>query len=150
MQRWIAVFTTAAALTLATGCGSDETQAPAEDHTPVSYTVLIDDTPTAAPFTLTQGETVRVRLKFVNAAGEDLDDVEGSHFAGLTFSPTSLATVTRVTDHHYQFDVTGGIPGTGTVHVGYGHDELADEHSFTPVAVTVESAPGGGELSTAR
>jgi hypothetical protein len=140
MIRWLRLAS-AAALTLAAGCGSDETQAPAEDHTPASYTVLVDDLETSPPFSLTEGETVRIRLKFLNAAGEDLDEVEGSHFAGLTFAPASLATVTRVADHHYQLDVTGGTPGTGTVQVGYGHDELADEHSFTAVGITVETAP---------
>jgi hypothetical protein len=30
---------------------------------------------------------------FFNAASEDLDAVEGEHFAGLTFTPASLATV---------------------------------------------------------
>jgi hypothetical protein len=149
MMRWLAVFTTAAALTLATGCG-DETQAPAEDHTPVSFTVLIDGTETAAPFSLTEGQTVRVQLKFANAAGEDLDEVEATHFAGLTFTPSSLATATRLADHHFQFDVTGGAPGTGTVQVSYGHDELADEHSFTPAAVTTEASPPGGELTVAH
>jgi hypothetical protein len=39
--------------------------------------------------------------------------------------------------HHYQFDVTGGTAGTGTLEMGYGHDELADEHTFDPEAVTV-------------
>ena len=66
----------------------------------------------------------------MNAAGEDLDDVEAEHFGGLTFSPASLATVARVADHHFQFDVTGGTPGTGTVQVSYGHDEAADEITF--------------------
>jgi hypothetical protein len=124
-------------LTLFAACGSDETQAPADDHTPVSYSVLINDVVTDPPFTLAQGQTVRIRLKFLNAAGDDLDDVEGEHFAGLTFEPTTLATAARLSDHHYQFDVTGGTAGTGTVQVGFGHDELADETSFTPVAVTV-------------
>jgi hypothetical protein len=36
---------------------------------------------------------VRVRIRFFNAASEDLDAVEGEHFAGLTFTPASLATV---------------------------------------------------------
>jgi hypothetical protein len=90
---------------------------------------------------ISKTQTVRIRLSFLNASGENLDDVASTHFADLTFDPTSLATVTRVTDAHYQFDVTGGTPGTGTVQVGYGHDELADEHSFTPVAVTVNPAP---------
>jgi hypothetical protein len=129
-----------AALALLAACGSDEIQSN-DDHTPVSYTVLVDDAPVTAPFALTSGETVRVRLKFVNAAGEDLDEVEDSHFAGLTFEPTSLATAARVTDHHFQFDVTGGEPGTGTVAVSYGHDEEADEHAFQPAGISVSSAP---------
>lgn len=129
-----------AALTLAAACGSDETQS-ADDHTPVSYTVLIDDVPATAPFTFTQGETVRVRLKFLNAASEDLDDVEATHFGGLGFEPAALAAVTRVPDHNYQFDVTGGTPGAGTMQVSYGHDADADQTSFPAAAVTVQPAP---------
>jgi hypothetical protein len=129
-----------AALPLAVACGGDETQA-TEDHTPVSYTVLVDGTEASLPLTLTEGQTVRVQLKFVNAADEDLDDVEAKHFGGLAFEPASLATVARLTDHHYRFDVTGGTPGSGTVQVSYGHDEQTDETSFDPVAATVVSAP---------
>jgi hypothetical protein len=129
-----------AALPLAVACGGDETQA-TEDHTPVTYTILVDGTEASPPVTLTAGQTVRVRLKFFNAADEDLDDVESEHFGGLTFDPASLASVARVSDHNYQFDVTGGTPGTGTVQVSYGHDEEADEHSFKLVAVTVMAAP---------
>jgi hypothetical protein len=129
-----------AALPLAVACGSDETQAP-EDHTPVTYTIFVDAVEIAPPLTLTEGQTVRVRLKFFNAADEDLDDVESEHFGGLTFDPASLASVARVSDHNYQFDVTGGTPGTGTVQVSYGHDEAADEHTFKLVAVTVMAAP---------
>ncbi len=121
----------------ALACGGDETAPPADDHTPVSYTVLINGNQVTAPYTLTEGVTERVQLKFLNAASEDLDDVESQHFAGLTFTPASLATVTRVTDHHYQFDVTGGTAGSGTVQVGFGHDELADETTFPPANVTV-------------
>jgi hypothetical protein len=130
-----------AALPLAAvACGSDETQS-TEDHTPVAYTIFVDGVETAPPLTLTDGQTVRVRLKFFNAADEDLDDVESEHFAGLAFEPASLATVARVTDHHYQFDVTGATPGSGTVQVSYGHDEEADEHTFEPVAATVLAFP---------
>lgn len=127
----------ALAVSVAAGCGGDETAPPAEDHTPVSFQVLVNDTPLTAPYSFTSGQTVLVRLKFVNAAGEDLDDVESSHFAGFTFEPASLATVTRVTGHNYQLNVTGEAAGAGTVTVGFGHDELADEHSFDPVNVTV-------------
>jgi hypothetical protein len=129
-----------AALPLAVACGGDEAQS-TEDHTPVTYTAFVDGTETAPPLTLTEGQTVRVRLKFFNAADEDLDDVESEHFGGLAFEPASLATVARVTGHNYQFDVTGGTPGSGTVQVSYGHDEEADEHTFEPVAVTVVAAP---------
>jgi hypothetical protein len=129
----------AAAVVLLPACSSNET-AP-DDHTPVTYTVLVDGTEATAPHTLTAGQTVRVRLKFFNAASDDLDDVEGEHFGGLTFDPTSLATVARVTGHNYQFDVTAGTAGAGTVQVSYGHDAQADEHSFTPAAVTVQAAP---------
>jgi hypothetical protein len=134
----------ASAVLFAAGCGSDETAPPADDHTPVSYTLFIDDIPATAPYTFVQGQTVRVRLKFLNAASEDLDNIESSHFAGLTFSPGALAAVTPVTDHHYQFDVTGGAPATGTVQVSFGHDELADETTFTAVDVIVDPAGGGG------
>jgi hypothetical protein len=129
-----------AALPLAVACDSNETQ-PNEDHTPVTYTIFVDGVETAPPLALAGGQTVRVRLKFFNAADEDLDDVEGSHFGGLTFEPASLATVAPVTGHNYQLDVTGGTPGSGTLQVGYGHDEDADEHTFEPVAATVSAAP---------
>ena len=82
----------------------------------------MDGAPAPTPLALTSGETVRVRLAFENAAGEDLDDVEADAFRRLTFDPASLATVVPVSDHHYQFDVTGGTPATGTLQVGYGHD----------------------------
>jgi hypothetical protein len=124
-------------------CGDSETAPTADDHTPVSYTLLVNGSPATTPYNLTAGTTVRVQLKFVNAAGEDLDAVESQHFAGLTFAPTSLATVAAVADHHFQFDVTGGAAGTGTVQVGFGHDELADETTFPPATVTVtaQTAP---------
>jgi hypothetical protein len=132
------------ALLLAAACGSDET-APAEDHTPATYNLIVDDVPQAAPYALTAGQTSRVQIKFFNAAGEDLDDVEADHFAGLTFNPIALGTATRLADHHFQFDVTAPSAGSGTLQVGYGHDDAADEKTFNPVAVTV-AADGGGPL----
>ena len=132
-----------AALVLLSGaCGSDETAPAVEDHTPASYQVFINDIQVTAPFTFTSGQTVRVRLKFFNAASEDLDEVEGSHFGGLTFDPPSLATATRVADHHYQFDVTGEAVGSGTMTVGFGHDDAADETTFPPADVNVTGIPG--------
>jgi hypothetical protein len=129
---------------LAAACGGDETAPPADDHTPVSFTVFIDGIQAIAPYSFIQGQTVRVRLEFFNAASEDLDEVESTHFAGLTFDPASLATVARVPDHNYQFDVTGGTPGTGTVQVSYGHEQQADETTFTPVDVAVDADDGSG------
>ncbi|MEP6688738.1 MAG: hypothetical protein ABJC36_10345 [Gemmatimonadales bacterium] len=129
-----------AALPVAVACGGDETQAP-EDHTPVAYTVFVNGTEAAEPVILTQGQITRIRLVFTNAAGDDLDDVETEHFGGLSFEPTSLATVERVVGHNFQFDVTGGTPGTGDARVSYGHDEVADETTLTSFDVSVQGGP---------
>jgi hypothetical protein len=57
----------------------------------------------------------------------------------LNFTPASLATTADVADDNLQKDVTfQGMPGTGTLMVGYGHDPAADELSFGPFNVTVE------------
>ena len=133
-------WTAAAAVMLVAACGGDETQ-PNEDHTPFSYTISVDGTPVSAPYSFSAGQTVLVRIHFLNEAGENLDDVEASHFAGLTFTPSNLATAVRRADHHFQFDVTGGSPGAGTLTVSYGHDDATDEVSFDPANVTVT---GGG------
>lgn len=139
--RQVFPFCAAGALTLLSGCGGDETQ-PNEDHTPVSYSVLIDDVPVTAPYTLQDGETVRVRIKFFDQAEEDLTEVESGHFALLTFNPAMLATAVRQADHHFQFDVTSGTPGTGTVTVSYGHDDAADEVSFPAAPISVTDGVG--------
>jgi len=129
---------TSAALSVATVAACGTTEAPSlTDHTAVTYNLLVNDVTVSAPYTFTAGQTVRVRIKFFNVEQQDLDPVEGEHFGGLTFNPASLATMTRVTGHNYQFDVTGGTAGTGTLQVGYGHDELADEVAFDPAPVTV-------------
>jgi hypothetical protein len=130
VTRW----TGAAALLLA--CGGDETQ-PTESHVPESYTISVDGVPVSPPYTFPQGQTVLVRIHFVNANGENLDDVESSHFAGLTFQPSTLASAERLADHHYQFDVTGEAQGTGTMMVGYGHDGAAAEQTFSPAPVSI-------------
>jgi hypothetical protein len=126
---------------MGTGCGSDEQAAP-PDHTPTTYNLEIEGVPVTEPYSIPTGQTVRVRIKFFNEAGEDLDDVEAEHFAGLSFSPSDLVTVERVSDRHYQFDVTGGTPAGGTLRVGFGHDEAADETVFDPAQVNVTG--GGG------
>jgi hypothetical protein len=117
-------------------CGGDEVTS-ITDHTPVTYNLLVNDVAVSEPYTFTAGQTVRVRIKFFNAEQQDLDPAEGEHFGGLTFNPTSLATVTRVTGHNYQLDVSGGTPATGSIEVSFGHDAQADETTFPPADVTV-------------
>jgi hypothetical protein len=134
-----------AALAAVVAACSDNESPPVEDHTPTSYSIQVNDVPVTAPYTFTVGQMVRVRIKFFNAAQEDLDDVENEHFGGLTFQPADLATAVRRSDHFYQFDVTGETAGTGTLRVSFGHDEAADEENFPPAAVTV-NAPGGPGL----
>jgi hypothetical protein len=92
------------------------------------------------PIVLVEGQAVSVQLKFFNAEEEDLDIIEDTHFGGLTFSPEDLATVTRDPDHNYRFTVTGETVGIGTVQVSHGHDEAADETTFSAVPVTVEAS----------
>ena len=86
---------------------------------------------------------VRVEVRFIHD-GEVITGIEGEHHAGLTFTPGTLATVASVTDHNFQKDVTGqATPGAGSVSVGYGHDEAADELSFGPFDVIVVATEAG-------
>ena len=128
-------------LAAAAACGGDQT-APVEDHTPTRYNVLFNEIAATSPYSFVVGQTVRLRLKLFNAAGEDLDHVEAEHFANLTFNPTDLVTVARVPGHNFQFDVTGATAGTGTLVVSFGHDSLADETSFPSQPVNVDAAGG--------
>jgi hypothetical protein len=121
-------------------CSDTESPAGTEDHTPTTYSVLVNGSEMQPPLTFAAGQTATVQLKFFNAENEDLDIVEGEHFGGLTFDPATLATLTRDPAHNYRFSVVGGTAGTGTVQVSFGHDEQADETSFDPVPVTVEAA----------
>jgi hypothetical protein len=132
-----------AALVAIIACSDNESPPVDGDHTPVEYDLLVNGLPATVPYTFTAGQTVRVQIKFFNEAGEDLDEVESSHFGGLNFEPASLATVERVADHNYQFDVTGGTAGTGTLEIGFGHEDTADEVTFPSEPVTVN--PAGGE-----
>src|SRR3954454_12205593 len=131
----------AGALFVTAACGGDET-APVENHTPATYNLIVNDVPQTSPYLLPAGQTSRVQIKFFNAAGDDLDDVEAEHFGRLTFSPISLATATRLADHHFQFDVTAPNVGSGTLQVSFGHDDMADEKVFSPVTVNVTGSAG--------
>jgi hypothetical protein len=126
-------------------CGDDET-APEEGHTPDDAALFVNGTDVSDGLVLPAGEVVRVEVRFIHD-GEVITGIEGEHFAGLTFTPATLATVASVTDHNFQKDVTGQAgPGAGTVMVGYGHDEAADELSFGPIPVTVVASEAGTAL----
>jgi hypothetical protein len=123
-------------------CGDDET-APEEDHTPDAAALFVNGTDVSDGLVLPAGEVVRVEVRFLRE-GEVITDIESDHHAALTFTPATLATVAGVADHNFQKDVTGqGEPGPGSVMVGYGHDEEADELSFGPFDVTVVATEAG-------
>lgn len=124
-----------AAAAVLTACGSET--AP-EDHTPASAKLFVAGQEITPSLSLTRGQTVRVEVRFYHDDGDQITGIETEHFAGLTFSPAALATVTPVTGQHFFFDVTvQNAAGSGTVSVGYGHDSAADELSFGPFQVTV-------------
>jgi hypothetical protein len=134
--RSVAVFLAALALA---GCDDDEI-APEEGHTPDDAALFVDGTEVTDGLVLPAGEAVRVEVRFLHE-GEVITGIEGEHHASLTFAPSTLATVGSVADHNFQKDVTAqAAPGAGTVVVGYGHDEDADELSFDPIPVTVVAA----------
>jgi hypothetical protein len=48
-------------------CSDDESPSGTEDHTPTTYSVLVNGTETQPPFALVEGQAVTVQLKFFNA-----------------------------------------------------------------------------------
>ena len=130
----------ALALALATGaCSSNETGPGPDAHVPTSAKLFVNGADVTANLVLPAGATTRVQIKFYLADGSEETTIETTHFSSLTFTPTVLATPAGVTDHRFQWDVTAqGAAGTGTVMVGFGHDDLADEDSFGPFPVTVQ------------
>ena len=124
---------------LAAAC-SNGNEPPAADHDPVRYTATVngvlmtDDT-----LRLTAGATDTVQVSFFNAADDNLDDVEAQHYSGLAFTPATGLTATREAAHHYRQVIvnTLGAGVAGDLAVGFGHDTLADEHSF-PAAYKTE------------
>jgi hypothetical protein len=128
-----ALFTT---LTFA-ACGNDES-GPEEGHTPADAALFVGGFEVTNALVLPAGETVRVEVRFLSDEGDEITGIEDTHHARLTFAPATLATTASVDGQNFQKDVTAqGEPGTGTVTVGYGHDEVADELEFTPFPVTV-------------
>lgn len=130
-----------AALTLA-ACDDDET-GPEEGHTPESAALFVDGVNVSDDFVLVAGAPVRVEVRFLDEHGDEITGIEDEHHTALTFTPSTLATVESVDGQNFQKDVTGqATPASGSVQVGYGHGEDADELSFGPFDVTVEAAAG--------
>jgi hypothetical protein len=124
------------ALTLA-ACGSNEPP-PEEGHTPANAALFVGDVNVSAALVLPAGETVRVEVRFLDDQGDVITGIEGDHHTKLTFTPAALATTASVDGQNFQKDVTAQAdPATGTLTVGYGHDEAADELEFAPYDVTV-------------
>lgn len=125
-----------AALAVA-GCSNDET-GPEEGHTPSDAALFVGGVDVTDGLVLPDGETVRVEVRFLNDEGEVITGIEDEHHAALTFTPEGMATTASVDGANFQKDVTAsGTPTTGSVIVGYGHDEEADELAFGPIPVTV-------------
>jgi hypothetical protein len=129
-----------AVLTFA-ACDDDET-GPEEGHTPTDVALFVEGVEVIDDLILPAGEPVRVEVRFLDDEGEEITGIEDDHHTALTFTPSTLASVASVDGQNFQKDVTGqGDPSTGTVLVGYGHNEDADELSFGPFDVTIAVAP---------
>ena len=145
-SRTTAILLIAAAFA---SCGGDET-APEEGHTPDQAALFVNGADVSDGLVVPAGQTVRVEVRFLHD-GEFITGIEGEHHAGLTFVPATLAAVAGVADHNFQKDVTGqATAGTGSVMVGYGHDEAADELSFGPFDVNVVAAAVAGRETAPR
>lgn len=124
----------ALAMLTAAACGSDEVTG---GHTPVDVAVFVAGAEVDA-LHLTAGQTTTVEVRFLDDHGDVIADIEDHHFAALTFTPAALATTAYATGRHFVLEVTAqATAGTGTVAVGYGHDEDADELTFGPIDVVV-------------
>jgi hypothetical protein len=121
------------------GCSSNETGPGPDQHDPAYARLYVNGVDETDNLILAAGAVTRVQIRFYLADSTEETTIESTHFSSLTFTPTALATPASVTDHHWQWDVTGqATPGAGTVMVGFGHDALADEKSFGPFPVTVQ------------
>lgn len=128
------------AVSLVAACDSTEATS-GEDHDPVSVTLAVDGvTNPDGKLHLPEGQTVVVRATFLNDHGDNLDDIEDTHYSLLVFTPGTLATPTTQAAAHFSSDVVvnGTAAQTGTVMVNFGHDPLADEHSLGPIDVVID------------
>lgn len=127
----------ALALTLS-ACDSDEPAAPEGGHTPASAKIFVNDVDVSANLELAADATTIVEVRFYDDEDEEITGIEEHHYAGLVFTPTTLAVAAVQADAHFFLDVTAqSDAGVGTVMVGYGHEEAADELTFGPFPVTV-------------
>lgn len=135
----LGMLTTLVALaTIATACGSDETMAPEPSHTPSSAKLFVNDVDVSADLVLEAGALTVVEVRYYDDHGDEITGIEEHHYAGLAFTPGTLATAVAQADAHFFLDVTAQAgAGAGSVMVGYGHDEAADELTFGPFPVTV-------------
>jgi hypothetical protein len=128
------------AIVAASGCNSSESTQQTDEHDPVRVVFIVaGDTLTGDSLFIPAGQTVLVRGIFFNAADDNLDDVEGEHWSKLSFDPGTLASAAVDVAHHFQHQVTvnGVASAKGIVDVGFGHDQLADEHTLhVPVRIT--------------
>jgi hypothetical protein len=119
-----------------TGCDTEEIMG---HGTPVGAQFVVGGAAAAAGITISPGQTIRIEVEFVDGNGDHLNDLEDGHYASLTFSPPSLATVALVTGEPFAFDVTAQLTaGSGFVEVGYGHSPAANESEFGPYTVSVQ------------
>jgi hypothetical protein len=131
-------------LALVAGACSSSTEAAAgpDAHDPAYAQIWVNGVDMTSNLMLVADSVTRVQIRFFLADSTEETSIESSHFSSLTFTPDTLATPAPVSGHHWQWDVTAqSVAGTGTVMVGFGHDNLADEKSFGPFPVTVVVAP---------
>lgn len=125
-----------AGLLAVTACGGSTETLPAEP--PESAALEVDGVLSGDNFLFAAGAIVPVEVKFYNDQGTEIAGTENDHFARITFAPSTLATVADVAGEHFHKTVTGGGElGSGTLTIGYGHDEGADELTFGPFTVSV-------------
>ena len=124
------------ALVAVVACSDDES--PSGGHGSVESVKLFDvatDTELTSPYQFVAGATTRVEVRFYDGDGNLLnEDLAGSHFTSLVFTPAEFATVANVEGEPFQRDVTATetVGATATVTIGYGHDEAANEQTYGP------------------
>lgn len=137
-------FAPLAAGLLLGGCDSTE-PTPGHDHTPEGARLVVSgvEIDEGGNLIAVEGQTLRIEVEFLNAEGEEITGIEDTHHTALVFSPAGLATVVAVDGQNFSKDVTFQQgAGEGTLNVGYGHEEAADELSFGPFTVQVEATTG--------